>query len=192
MVDQAQLVEEVARAMVGIGTESTSGSGFIFDSLGWVITNSSVVENVETVAVAFTDGSTERGTVIGRYGYVDLAVVRIEAERSFPAFIWANQDSVFDSDEVLALGLNSSDGGWLVSLSGGSITSKGPCPSGFYPQDPSVECIQTDASINSGNAGGPMINLLERSSASTSGVQIALKTPATPSHLGGCESTCRT
>ncbi len=160
ILDRAQLVERVSEALVGIRTPVGRGSGFIFDTIGWVITNSSIVFGSEMVDVILADGTIEQGTVVGRYQDVGLAVVRIEAERSFSSIAWANDDTVFAGDEVLALGYAGADVGWLVSVSSGVISAKGTCPDGSYDPSLSVECIQTDASINTANSGGPLINLV--------------------------------
>ena len=147
--------------MVQVFTSMSSGSGFIVGSNGIVVTNAHVVSGVNQATVVFHDGSQSSGSVVGRNSFVDLAVVRVDDERSRPSISLANFDRIDVGESVMALGfpLGSSLGAEM-SASQGIVSSKrvaGDIDVLDYVL-PDVELIQTDAAINPGNSGGPLIN----------------------------------
>jgi serine protease Do len=130
----------------------TSGSGFVIDAGGLIVTNAHVVENVETVQVRLADGRRFSGKVIGRDNRVDLALVKIEAT-GLPVLPLGDSNSVRVGEFVLALGhpfgLEQSVSFGIVSRKGAPLTVAAP---GF-------DFIQTDAAVNPGNSGGPLVNM---------------------------------
>lgn len=134
---------------------SAEGSGFVIDKKGDVVTNAHVVEGATTIKVTFADGTKAGGRVLGSDAASDIAVVRvtgISAAELHPLTLGASKD-VEVGDGVLAIGspfgLSETLTTGIVSALGRTITS----PSGATIGG----AIQTDASINHGNSGGPLI-----------------------------------
>ncbi len=135
--------------------EVSSGSGFIWDSLGHVVTNNHVVEDAEELQVTFSDGTVAIADLIGSDADSDLAVLRIEPDGYVLAPVAVgNMDDVQVGMRVAAIGnpfgLEGTLTSGIVSAIGRSIPARG----GFSIPD----SIQTDAAINPGNSGGPLLN----------------------------------
>jgi S1-C subfamily serine protease len=134
-----------------------SGSGFILDEEGHIVTNNHVVAGSEHLTVIFYDGFQERAEIVGRDPSSDLAIIKVE---SFPAgahpLPLADSDQLEVGDWVVTIGnpfgLSSSIAVGIVSATGRTIAS-GVTPFSI-PQ-----AIQTDAAINPGNSGGPLLTL---------------------------------
>ena len=146
-----QVVAEVKPAVVQMFASSRSGTGFIFDSRGRIATNAHVVKEVERVTVELNDGSQIQGVVVGRNGFVDLAVIYIDSGKSLTSIEPANSDLVREGQDVIALGFPGEGTRGTVSVSKGIVSAKAI-------HDNGVEYIQTDTAINPGNSGGPLIN----------------------------------
>lgn len=130
----------------GIGT----GSGFIIDKDGYILTNAHVVEGGDTVKVQLTNQKSYKAKVIGMDKRTDVALLKINAD-SLPASVLGNSDKVKVGDWVLAIG---SPFGFTNTATHGIISAVGRnLPSGVY-----TPFIQTDAAINPGNSGGPLFN----------------------------------
>ncbi|MBI3964941.1 MAG: trypsin-like peptidase domain-containing protein [Chloroflexi bacterium] len=161
----AAVYERVSPGVVGITTTGTrpsddspergSGSGFIIDTDGHVLTNYHVVEGAQRLQVSLADGTRWRGEVLGRDPASDLAVVRIDAPKDkLKPVPLGDSDAVkvgqlaiaignpFGFDRTVTVGIVSSVGRSLRGRSGRSLTN----------------LIQTDAAINPGNSGGPLLN----------------------------------
>lgn len=138
-------------------TGEVSGSGFILDDRGHVVTNNHVVAGGEIVIVIFSDGTQSRAEIIGTDVDSDLAVVRVEElPENMHALSLGDSDLVEPGQWVVAIGnpfaLSSTMTTGIVSAVGRIIPSEAV---GFsIPQS-----IQTDAAINPGNSGGPLLNL---------------------------------
>ena len=132
---------------------STSlGSGFIIDPSGIVVTNNHVIANAEQITVTLSDDTTLQAEVIGRDGVTDLALLKVEPKTPLPAATWGDSTKVKVGDWVLAIGNPFGLGG---SVTSGIISATArDIHSGPYD-----DFLQTDASINRGNSGGPMFNL---------------------------------
>jgi putative serine protease PepD len=168
----AALYKNVRRAVVEIavtGTGGTSpfgggqqqaqGSGFVSDEAGHVITNQHVVDGAESVEVTFWNGKTYDATVVGTDPSTDLAVLDVDAPASeLHPLELADTDSIEVGDTVVAIGspfgLEQTVTAGIVSALDREITS----PNGFAIDD----AIQTDAAINHGNSGGPLLDLSGR------------------------------
>jgi len=128
------------------------GSGFIIDQKGIVVTNNHVIQGAEDIVVS-VNGSTEyKATVIGTDPYMDLAVLQIESDEKFQTVSFGNSDKARIGDWVIAIGNPYGFGG---SVTSGIISSRNR-DIGLTRYD---DFIQTDASINRGNSGGPLFNL---------------------------------
>jgi len=128
------------------------GSGFIIDKKGIVVTNNHVIQGAEDIIVS-VNGSTEyKAKVIGADPYMDLAVLQIESDEKFIPVSFGDSDKARVGDWVIAIGNPFGFGGTVTS---GIISSRNR-DIGLTRYD---DFIQTDASINVGNSGGPLFNL---------------------------------
>jgi len=128
------------------------GSGFIIDKKGIVVTNNHVIQGAEDIIVS-VNGSTEyNAKVIGTDPYMDLAVLQIESDEKFIPVSFGDSDKARVGDWVIAIGNPFGFGGTVTS---GIISSRNR-DIGLTRYD---DFIQTDASINVGNSGGPLFNL---------------------------------
>jgi len=135
-----------------------SGSGFMFDTQGHIVTNYHVVADANEVSVSFSDGRSYPAQVVGEDPATDLAVLKVEAESMPPPLPIADSDKLRVGQFVVAsgkpFGLESTLTLGIISALGRVIES----PNGRFIG----EAIQTDAAINPGNSGGPMLNLLSQ------------------------------
>jgi serine protease Do len=131
----------------------STGSGFIIDPGGLIVTNAHVVEEAEWLQVRLSDGRRFSGRVIGQDARVDLALVKIEGASNLPVLPLGDSNRLRVGEFVLALGhpfgLEQSVSFGIVSRKGAPLTVAAP---GF-------DFIQTDAAINPGNSGGPLVNM---------------------------------
>jgi serine protease Do len=150
-----------------------TGSGFVFTEQGHIITNNHVVENAARVQVRFVDGRIyDDAEIVGRDPNTDLAVLKIEPrnnERFQPLSI-GDSDRLQVGDWVLALG-NPLGLGFTVTA--GIVSAKGRALGIIQGDIPLESFIQTDAVINRGNSGGPLVDLLGR----VVGVNTAIVSP---------------
>lgn len=147
----AQTIERIERGLVYIKTPSGSGSGFIVEEDGLVVTNAHVVEDFETVSVVTADGAEYAGSVLGVDEIADLALVKVRAGTRFAAMGLGDSDGVQVGDDVIALGFPLRyELGSSLTVTRGIISSKRMADG--------VEELQTDAAINPGNSGGPLVD----------------------------------
>ena len=128
------------------------GSGFIISADGYMLTNNHMVEGAEKVDVELTDGRKFTAKIIGTDSDSDVAVVKIDAG-NLPYLELADSDTLEVGEWVLAIG---NPLGLSHTVTAGIVSAKGR--SGFGLAD-FENFIQTDAAINFGNSGGPLINL---------------------------------
>ena len=132
------------------------GSGFVIDKAGHIVTNYHVIEGADQIEVSFSNQDTLRATVVGSDPSTDLAVLRVQSSaRGLAPLTFGNSDSVRVGDSVVAIGnpfglRRTATAGIVSAVQERTITA----PNG-YPID---HVIQTDAQINSGNSGGPLLN----------------------------------
>ncbi len=133
-----------------------TGTGFVIDTSGHIVTNAHVVEGATRVEVNFIDGTIVRGEVVGIDLDSDLAVVQIElpAEQLHP-LAFADSDALFIGQEVVAIG-SPFNQPWTMTT--GIISALNRRIQGLS-QYQIGSVIQTDAAINPGNSGGPLLNL---------------------------------
>ena len=130
-----------------------TGSGFIVDPKGYIITNHHVIEGADRIRVKLVDDQTEhRARLIGFDPETDLAVIKIDAGRPLPTVAIGNSDAVQVGDWAIAIG---APFGLEASVTAGIISAKGR---DVGPQQ-FQRFIQTDAAINPGNSGGPLVNV---------------------------------
>lgn len=138
------------------GQATSTGSGVIVNSDGYIITNNHVIQGADKITVVLNKGKKEYvAKVVGADPGSDLALIKIE-EKGLPAIIFANSDNVNVGEWVLAVGnpfnLNSTVTAGIVSAKGRNINI-------VKNQFPIESFIQTDAAINPGNSGGALVNL---------------------------------
>ena len=141
----------------GEGQEQAQGqgSGFVYDAEGHIVTNQHVVDGADRVTVRFWDGSTYDGTVVGSDPSTDLAVVKVDAPASvLQALELGNSDDLTVGEPVLALGSPFGLEGTVTSGIVSALHRQMTAPNNFTIND----SIQTDAAINHGNSGGPLLN----------------------------------
>ena len=131
-----------------------TGSGFLVDKNGYIVTNFHVVEKADSIKVKVSGDDKEyKAKVIGTDWESDIAVIRIDAGKSLPALKIGNSDAVQVGDWAVAIG---SPFGLAASVTAGIISATGrDLPSAEQFQ----RFIQTDAAINPGNSGGPLVNI---------------------------------
>lgn len=134
--------------------ERGSGSGFIINSSGQIVTNAHVVDGADRVTVILKDGRTFDGKVLGEDPVTDVATIKINAN-NLPTLSVGNSDALQPGEAVIAignpLGLNN-------TVTSGIISATGRSSSDIGASDKRVDYIQTDAAINPGNSGGPLLN----------------------------------
>ena len=129
------------------------GSGFIIDATGIVVTNNHVIENADEISVILSNDESFKAKVIGRDAKTDIAVLQIDpGDSKLTAVSFGNSDGLRVGDWVMAIGNPFGLGGTVTA---GIVSARGR-DIGSGPYD---DFIQTDASINRGNSGGPLFNL---------------------------------
>ena len=129
------------------------GSGFIVDKAGYIVTNGHVVEGASRITVKLDNGEEYVARVVGTDDQTDIAVLKIDAGKDLPAVKFGDSDKAEVGDWVLAIG---SPFGLAKTVTAGIISQKQretPFASAFQ------RFIQTDAAINRGNSGGPLVNI---------------------------------
>ncbi len=131
---------------------SSLGSGFIIDPRGYVVTNNHVIADADEITVILHDDANLKAKVVGRDSKTDIAVLKIDAKKPLPAASWGDSSKSRVGDWVLAIGNPFGLGG---SVTAGILSARErDINSGPYD-----DFLQTDASINRGNSGGPMFNM---------------------------------
>src|SRR5437870_2953229 len=129
------------------------GSGFIIDAKGYIVTNQHVIEGATRITVGLLTGERFRATVVGIDPETDLAVLKIDASHELPVMKLGDSSSVQVGDWVLAIG---SPFGLDQTVTAGIISKKERDSQTFTNFQ---RFLQTDAAINRGNSGGPLVNM---------------------------------
>jgi len=178
-----EAVDRVAPAVVLITTRQEgllggadgTGSGVIFDSAGWILTNRHVVENADTLTVALSDGRTFTGEAYGIDTFTDLAIIKVDGTDLPPAPIGTSRDL---SPGQLAIAIGNPLG-YENTVTTGIVSGLGRMINASDANQTSApetlrNLIQTDAAINPGNSGGPLVN----SAGQVIGINTAVSTTA--------------
>ncbi|KUK02205.1 MAG: Protease Do [Thermotoga sp. 50_1627] len=140
----------------GTQRATSIGSGFIFDKTGYILTNEHVVSGASEITVTLLDGSSYTAEYVGGDAELDIAVLKIKAEKEFPTLELGDSDKVKIGEWAIAIG---NPLGFQHTVTIGVVSATGrripkPDGSGYY-----TNLIQTDAAINPGNSGGPLLNI---------------------------------
>ncbi|MBD3880991.1 trypsin-like peptidase domain-containing protein [Phormidium tenue FACHB-886] len=134
--------------------EEGTGSGFIVDSKGIILTNAHVIDGADEVSVTLTDGRSFSGKVMGEDPATDVAVVKIEAT-DLPTATLGDSTQLKPGEWAIAIG---NPLGLDNTVTAGIVSATGRSSSDIGVPDRRVGFIQTDAAINPGNSGGPLLN----------------------------------
>src|SRR5690606_12534376 len=167
-------------------SEAGTGTGFVLDTRGHILTNNHVVEPAGgggEITVTFHSGDTAEATVIGRDSGYDLAVVKVKGVSGLTPLPLGNSDNVQVGDPVVAIGAPFDLAGTVTS---GIISARErPITAGGEKGDGSdvsyVDALQTDAPINPGNSGGPLLDAKAR----VIGINSAIRSAGSGSELDG-------
>jgi S1-C subfamily serine protease len=137
---------------VYIETDIGGGTGVVFHSDGYIVTNEHVVSETTRITITTASGSTFRATVMSRDATLDLAIVRIEGS-DLPVIPFSDVGGLHVGDDVIALGYPlGADLGDSVSVTRGIVSAFRSDEGGRR------QLVQTDAALNPGNSGGPLVN----------------------------------
>jgi putative serine protease PepD len=143
----------------GTQRQQAQGSGFVYDTAGHIVTNEHVVDGADSISVRFWNGATYRATVVGSDPSTDVAVLKVDAPASvLHPLTLGDSDSLQVGQAVVAIG---SPFGLEETVTSGIISAlhrEMTAPNNFTIAD----SIQTDAAINHGNSGGPLLDLAGR------------------------------
>ena len=128
------------------------GSGFIVDPAGYVVTNNHVIADADSITVILHDDTNLKAELVGRDTKTDIAVLKVKTDKPLVAAAWGDSDASRVGDWVLAIGNPFGLGGTVTA----GILSARQRDINSGPYD---DFLQTDASINRGNSGGPMFNM---------------------------------
>ncbi len=147
------------------GRRPSSGSGFVMDRRGYILTNNHVIEGADEFSVTFLDGESYPSEVVGQDPHPDIASLRITAParggQGFPALILGDSDEIRVGDWAIAVG-NPFGEQLAGTVTVGVISAKGRSDLAIMGASTEIDLqdfIQTDASINFGNSGGPLVNI---------------------------------
>lgn len=138
----------------GSRVERGSGSGFIVNANGRILTNAHVVDGADKVVVTLNDGRSFEGRVLGSDSVTDLAVVQVEAT-NLPTVVMGDSDQLQPGEWAIAIG---NPLGLDHTVTKGIISAIGRSSSDIGEGNKRIDFIQTDAAINPGNSGGPLLN----------------------------------
>jgi serine protease Do len=127
------------------------GSGFIVDPSGIIVTNKHVIDGAIDITVVMSDGDRYHGALLAVAAMLDLAVVKIEADHPLPVLKWGDSEALQVGDPVLTIGDPLGIG---MSVSAGIVSALNR----DIQDTPFDQYIQTDAAINHGNSGGPLVD----------------------------------
>jgi putative serine protease PepD len=182
----AGIAQRVLPSVVSISTRSIdgagTGSGFVIDSNGYILTNNHVISDAAqsggSIQVSLSDGTFYAAKVIGRDASYDLAVLKIGAS-GLKALQFGDSDAVAVGDSVIAIG---SPLGLSGTVTTGIISAKNRAVTAGESNTESafINALQTDAAINPGNSGGPLVD----ATGAVIGVNSAIASLGTTSQIG--------
>ena len=149
----------VVEISAGGGASQAQGSGFVYDDLGHVVTNQHVVEGAQSISVRFSNGSKYPASLVGTDPSTDIAVVKVDAPASVLQPLQLGDSGELQvGDAVVAMGSPFGLEGTVTSGIVSALHRQMTAPNNFTIND----TIQTDAAINHGNSGGPLLDLRGR------------------------------
>ncbi|MFF4184859.1 trypsin-like peptidase domain-containing protein [Streptomyces sp. NPDC001691] len=182
----ASALPSVVTIHVTGATESGTGTGFVLDNAGHILTNNHVVQPAGgsgKISVTFSGGESAPAQVVGRDSGYDLAVVKVDGVSGMKPLPLGNSDNVLVGDPVVAIGapfdLSNTVTSGIISAKERPITAGGE--SGDGSDVSYVDALQTDAPINPGNSGGPLVD----SKARVIGINSAIRSAGSGSAEGG-------
>ncbi|WP_237520502.1 trypsin-like peptidase domain-containing protein [Streptomyces sp. PsTaAH-130] len=186
----ARALPSVVTLHVSGSDEDGTGTGFVLDDRGHILTNNHVVAAAAsggTISATFSDGTSAKATVVGRDSGYDLAVVQVSGVRGLTPLALGDSDDVRVGDPVVAIGAPFDLANTVTS---GIISAKErPITAGGEKSDGSdmsyVDALQTDAPINPGNSGGPLLDSRARVIGVNSAIRSADSGSATESGQAG-------
>ncbi len=128
------------------------GSGFIVDPSGFVITNNHVIDGANDITVILTDGTKLKAEVVGKDSKIDVAVLKVKPDHPLPSVPFGDSDKMRVGDPVMAVGNPFGLGGTVTA---GIVSARNR----NIDNGPYDNYLQTDASINKGNSGGPLFDM---------------------------------
>ena len=159
----AEIAARVSPSVVNIDASNSqsadTGSGFFIKSNGYILTNNHVIETAATsggnIKVTLANGDSYPAKVVGRVAAYDIAVLKISVKNA-PALTIGDSDKVVVGDSVIAIG---SPLGLAGTVTSGIISAKDRAVStGSSTQNSYINALQTDAAVNPGNSGGPLVD----------------------------------
>jgi len=149
------------RSYYGATTQEGAGTGVIVSKDGYIMTNNHVIDGAKTVSVVTSDGELyENADVIGRDPLNDIAFVKIKTDKELPAATLGDSSTVRIGQQVVAIG--NALGQYKNTVTSGILSGTGrpvTASTGSGQSETLTDLLQTDASINSGNSGGPLLNM---------------------------------
>lgn len=163
VMDAKRLYQEVKPGVVEVITkagwaEEKTGSGFVFDSQGYIVTAYHVVEQATEVKVILNDGTISSASVTGYCPYSDIAVLKLEQSLTIQELVLGDSNAIAVGEPVIVMGSPFNLTGTVTS---GIVSQKGRFIEIEYNKDKHrwvANLIQCDAPVNFGNSGGPLIN----------------------------------
>ncbi len=138
-------------------TQTSLGSGFVIDKNGYILTNRHVIDGADDVSVRFPGGKSYEAKVVGQDARTDVALIKIDAKEALSPLVLGDSDKLDVGEWVMAVGNPFGLPGGGNSVTVGVVSFIGrDIPLGV--QGTSVQMIQTDAALNPGHSGGPLIN----------------------------------
>lgn len=159
-VNPAVVYVEVSAEVSGLQNTLGSGSGFVIDKEGHIVTNDHVVEDADGVKITFSNGTVTKAEILGLDPYADLAVLKVDvpADQLTPLEL-GDSEALQVGQRVIAIG---NPFGLAGTMTSGIISALGRTLPAQVARDSGVfsnpEIIQTDAAINPGNSGGPLLD----------------------------------
>lgn len=156
-----QILAKVGPSVVAIEVElgrgrSAAGSGVVISADGLVLTNAHVVRGATTIAVKYADGTTQDADLVGSASSPDIALIRIRSASGLTPAVLGSSAALNVGDDVIAIG-NALDLGDSPTVTRGIVSAKGRSLDNGEIQLENL--LQTDAAINHGNSGGPLVDM---------------------------------
>jgi S1-C subfamily serine protease len=151
----ADSLDSIVEIMVSTAAGGGSGSGFVWDYQNHIVTNQHVIANAQSVEVSFSDGRSYRATVIGEDADADVAVLEVDTDDKLKPIKLGDSDTAVPGQIAIAIG---NPFGEEFTLTQGIVSAVGRNIRSGNQGFTTPDVIQTDAAVNPGNSGGPLLN----------------------------------